>query len=381
VVETVLVSDAEAAVAAADRIGYPVALKIVSPQVIHKSDVGGVALNLVSSNEVMAAATKMREQVIRLLPQAVITGFSVQAMVQRPGAQELIVGIATDAVFGPVLLLGEGGVAVELRKDHAVALPPLNAHLAQDLIMRSRLAPLLAGYRGRPAADSEALLATLLKVSQLACDLPWLAELDINPLLVDERGVLSLDARVKLRTVPAHETNRLAIRQYPSALEERMQLAGTELLLRPIRPDDGQRLMDFYANASQADMRLRFFMVRREVPHSELARYSQIDYDREMTFVAVDGQSAMVGEARAVCDPDNLQAEFAIQVASSWQGKGLGRLLMDKLIGYLKDRGTLEVVGQCLLENKGMAALARETGFDVTRGAPPDALTLRMKLR
>ena len=385
VVATVLASDAEAAVAAANRIGYPVALKIVSPQVIHKSDVGGVALNLASSDEVMAAATKMREQVIRALPQAEITGFNVQAMVQRPGAHELIVGIATDAVFGPVLLLGEGGVAVELRKDHAVALPPLNANLAQDLITRSRLAPLLAGYRGRPAADTQALLATLLKVSQLASDLPWLAELDINPLLVDEHGVLALDARVKLRPVAADETNRLAIRPYPSVLEERVHLAGAELLLRPIRPDDGQRLMDFYANASMADMRLRFFMVRREVPHSELARYSQIDYDREMTFVALasspEGPAIMVGEARAVCDPDNLQAEFAIQVASSWQGKGLGRVLMDKLIGYLKERGTTEVVGQCLLENKGMAALARETGFTVTADAPPDALMLRMKLR
>jgi acetyltransferase len=385
VVETVLVSDAEAAVVAANRIGYPVALKIVSPQVIHKSDVGGVALNLTSPNEVMAAATKMREQVARLLPQAVVAGFSVQAMVQRPGAQELIVGIATDAVFGPVFLLGEGGVAVELRKDHAVALPPLNANLARDLITRSRLEPLLAGYRGRPAADAQALLATLLKVSQLACDLPWLAELDINPLLVDAHGVLALDARVRLRPVSADEANRLAIRPYPSALEERVQLAGAELLLRPIRPDDGQRLMDFYANASQADMRLRFFMVRREVPHSELARYSQIDYDREMTFVALasgpEGQQTMVGEARAVCDPDNLQAEFAIQVASSWQGKGLGRLLMDKLISYLKERGTAEVVGQCLLENKGMAALARQTGFNVTAGEPPDALMLRRRLR
>ena len=385
VVATVLADNAEAAVAAAKRIGYPVALKIVSPQVIHKSDVGGVALNLGSAEEVMAAATKMREQVTRVLPQAEITGFNVQAMVQRTGAHELIVGIATDAVFGPVLLLGEGGVAVELRKDHAVALPPLNANLAQDLITRSRLEPLLAGYRGRPAADSQALRATVLKVSQLACDLPWLAELDINPLLVDEHGVLALDARLKLRPVAADEASRLAIRPYPSALEERVHLAGAQLLLRPIRPDDGQRLLDFYANASMTDMRLRFFMVRREVPHSELARYSQIDYDREMTFVALasspEGHPIMVGEARAVCDPDNLQAEFAIQVASSWQGRGLGRVLMNKLIGYLKQRGTTGVVGQCLLENKGMAALARETGFTVTADAPLDALMLRMKLR
>ena len=388
-VETVQARNVEEAVAAANRIGYPVVLKIVSPQVIHKSDVGGVVLGLASAEAVRAAAVKMSEQVMRLLPQAVVLGFTVQAMVQRPGAHELIVGIATDAVFGPVLLLGEGGTAVELRKDHAVALPPLNTSLARDLVARSRLAPLLAGYRGRPAADEQALLTTLLRVSQMACDLPWLAELDINPLLVDERGVLALDARVRLRPVSAGEGSRLAIRPYPSALQEHVRLAGCELLLRPIRPEDGQRLMAFYAGASPADMRLRFFMARREVPRSELARYSQIDYDREMTFIALApqapgdrvGDHAMVAEARAVCDPDNLRAEFAIQVTSGWQGKGLGRLLLDKLTAYLRERGTAEVVGQCLLENTGMAALARQAGFEVSVEPSQDTMTMRLPLR
>jgi acetyltransferase len=384
-VETLQAGDVEAAVAAADRIGYPVALKIVSPQIIHKSDVGGVALQLASEQALRAAAASMLEQVARLQPPATVLGFTVQAMVSRPGAHELIVGIATDAVFGPVILFGEGGTAVELSKEHAVALPPLNASLARDLIARSRLQPLLAGYRGRAAADEQALLGTLLKVSQMACDLAWLAELDINPLLVDERGVLALDARIKLRPVPANERSRLAIRPYPLALEERVQLAGQALLLRPIRPEDGQRLMAFYATASPADMRLRFFMARREVPHSELARYSQIDYDREMTFIALvpqaSGEPAMVAEVRAVCDPDNLQADFAIQVASAWQGKGLGRVLLDKLVRYLRERGTVEVVGQCLTENAGMAALARQAGFEVSAGPSPDTMTLRRLLR
>ncbi len=383
-VATVKVADVDAAVAAASQIGFPVALKIISPQIVHKSDVGGVALGLASADAVRAAAVKMQQQVARLLPQAVVLGFTVQAMAERPGAHELIVGIATDAVFGPVLLLGEGGTAVELRKDHAVALPPLNASLARDLVARSRLGPLLAGYRGRPAADGAALQATLLKVSQMACDLAWLGELDINPLLVDEHGVLALDARVRLRPVPVGEVSRLAIRPYPSALEEQVALAGSHLLLRPIRPEDGQRLMDFYARATPADMRLRFFMVRREVPHSELARYSQIDYDREMTFIAqapsASGAPAMVAEVRALCDPDNLQAEFAIQVASSWQGKGLGRLLLDKMIRYLTARGTKEVLGQCLHDNKGMAALARQAGFEVSAGPSPDTLALRLLL-
>ncbi|WP_096695554.1 bifunctional acetate--CoA ligase family protein/GNAT family N-acetyltransferase [Polaromonas sp. AER18D-145] len=384
-VETVRTRDVEEAIAVANRIGYPVALKIVSPQVIHKSDVGGVALNLVSAEELRRAAEKMLRQVIGLLPQAQILGFTVQAMADRPGAHELIVGIASDPVFGPVMLLGEGGVAVELHKNHVVALPPLNTRLAQDMLAGSRLSLLLAGYRGRPPADEAALLATLLKVSQMACDLAWLAELDINPLLVDEHGVLALDARVRLRQVPAGERSRLAIRPYPLALEEHVQVKGQDVLLRPIRPEDGQRLMAFYAGASPADMRLRFFMTRREVPHSELARYSQIDYDREMTFVAMvpqaGGEPVMVGEARAVCDPDNLQAEFAIQVATDWQGRGLGRQLMDKLIRYLRERGTAEVVGQCLPENVGMAALARQTGFDVSTASAQETVAMRLSLR
>jgi acetyltransferase len=384
-VETVRTRDVEEAVAVADRIGYPVALKIISPQVIHKSDVGGVALNLVSAEELRRAAGKMRRQVIALLPQAQILGFTVQAMAERPGAHELIVGVASDPVFGPVMLLGEGGVAVELHKNHVVALPPLNTRLAQDMLAGSRLSLLLAGYRGRPPADEAALLATLLKVSQMACDLAWLAELDINPLLVDEHGVLALDARVRLRPVPSGERSRLAIRPYPQALEEHVNVKGQDVLLRPIRPEDGQRLMAFYAGASPADMRLRFFMTRREVPHSELARYSQIDYDREMTFVAMvpqaGGEPVMVAEARAVCDPDNLQAEFAIQVATDWQGRGLGRQMMDKLIRYLREHGTTEVVGQCLPENVGMAALARETGFDVSTESAQETVAMRLSLR
>lgn len=384
-VETVRTRDVEEAITVANRIGYPVALKIISPQVIHKSDVGGVALNLVSAEELRRAAGMMLRKVTGLLPQAQVLGFTVQAMAERPGAHELIVGIASDPVFGPVLLLGEGGVAVELHRNHVVALPPLNSRLAQDMLAGSRLSLLLAGYRGRPPADEAALVATLLKVSQMACDLAWLAELDINPLLVDEHGVLALDARVRLRPVPAGERSRLAIRPYPQALEEHVKVKGQDVLLRPIRPEDGQRLMAFYAGASPADMRLRFFMTRREVPHSELARYSQIDYDREMTFVAMvpqpGGALLMVGEARAVCDPDNLQAEFAIQVATDWQWRGLGRQLMDKLIRYLREHGTAEVVGQCLPENAAMAALARQAGFGLSIAEGKETVAMRLSLR
>jgi acetyltransferase len=381
---TMLASDIKQAVSCADQIGYPVALKIVSPQIIHKTDVGGVALHLQSAQAVRTAALHMCSQVIRIQPEAVITGYTVQEMAQRPSARELIVGIASDAIFGPVILLGEGGTTVELRKDHAVALPPLNANLAQNMVTQSGLQLLLASYRGHPAADMPALLDTLVKVSQMACDLPWLAELDINPLLIDSDGVLAIDARIKLRSVESGESSRLAIRPYPSALEEFIELAGSKLLLRPIRPADSQQLMIFYANATPADMRLRFFMSRRDVPHSELARYSQIDYDREMTFIALathaSGDQTMVAEVRAVCDPDNVSAEFAIQVATDWQGKGLGRRLLDKMTKYLHERGTAELVGQCLPENIGMASLARQAGFEVTLNANEAIVALRLAL-
>jgi acetyltransferase len=385
VVETRRVRNAEEAVLAAMEIGFPVALKILSPQIVHKSDVDGVALGLASAPEVRTAAVRMLERVAHVRPQAQVLGFTVQAMASRTGAHELIVGIASDAVFGPVVLFGEGGTAVELRKDRAVGLPPLNDRLARDLIARTRVGALLAGYRGRPAVDQPALVSAMLRVSQMACDLPALAELDINPLLADAQGVLALDARIRVRK-PVPGESRLAVRPYPLGLEERVSVGGRDLLVRPIRPEDGEQLAAFYAGATPSDLRLRFFMSRREVPHSELARYCQIDYEREMTFIALarpdgEGAAVMAGEARAVCDPDNERAEFAIQVASGWQRQGLGRLLLDKLVCYLRQRGTGEVVGQCLAENVGMASLARSLGFEVTPVPSDDTMAMRLDLR
>ena len=364
------VSSIEGALAAAAEIGYPVVLKVISSQIVHKSDLGGVALNLRNADELRAAEKAMRVQITRLLPQAQISGYALQSMAQRPGALELIAGIASDPVFGPVLLLGRGGTQVELSSQHTVALPPLNDNLARDMVLRSQLGPLLAGYRGQAAADVTALIDTLLKVSRMASELPELEEMDLNPLLVDAHGVLALDARVKLRTPAAGEVSRLAICPYPAELEEAVVLGGTSFLVRPIRPQDGQRLLDFYARADPADMRLRFFFTRRAVPHSEVARYSQIDYDREMTFVALatdtQGQTSIVAEASALSDPDHVTAQFAIQVASDWQGKELGHLMLSKLIAYLRSRGTRELTGLCLKENTGMAALARSLGFVVS---------------
>ena len=380
VVRTMKVQGVDAAVQAAQDIGYPVALKVVSAQILHKSDVGGVVLGLASADDVRSAATRMLQRLATERPDAVIDAFTVQAMAQRPGAHELIVGIASDPVFGPVVLFGEGGTAVELRRDRAIALPPLNDHLAHALIAKTQVARLLAGYRGKPGADLAALVGTLLRVSQMACDLPELVELDINPLLADPQGVVALDARIRVRRCTPGEPSRLAVRPYPGGLAQTVQLGAHTLQVRPIRPEDGERLKAFYAAASPEDLRLRFFSSRREVPLTELARYSQIDYDRDMTFIALDSAGVMAGEVRAVCDPDNLSAEFAIHVAGPWQGKGLGRLLLDKLIAYQRSRGTQALVGQCLEQNEGMAALARRCGFEVDVVPSADTLSLRLTL-
>jgi acetyltransferase len=384
-VTTRQVTSLDSALIAAAEIGYPVVLKVISSQILHKSDVGGVALNLRSDDELRAAEQSMRTQISRLLPHAQISGFTVQSMAQRPGALELIAGIASDAVFGPVLLLGRGGTQVELSNQFTVALPPLNDNLARDMVLRSQLGPLLAGYRGQTAVDMNALIDTLLKVSRMASELPELEEMDLNPLLVDANGVLALDARVKLRSPGAGELSRLAVSPYPVELEETVALGDTSFFVRPIRPQDGQRLLDFYTRADPADMRFRFFFTRRTVPHSEVARYSQIDYDREMTFVALStdaqGHTSIAAEASALSDPDHVTAQFAIQVASDWQGKALGHLMLKKLIAYLRSRGTRELTGLCLKENTSMVALARNLGFVVsTRSNESETLSMTLAL-
>jgi acetyltransferase len=378
VVPTVFVRNGDDVLDAAAGLGYPVALKIVAPEILHKSDVGGVALDLHSGDALRSAAVGMRQRVARTAPQAHVRGFAVEAMVHRPHARELIVGIAQDPVFGPVVLFGDGGTAVEIRRDRAVALLPLNDTLVRDLVARTRVGALLAGYRGEAGVDQPALADALLRVSQLACDVPELAELDINPLLADAQGVLALDARIRVRPLAAGEGSRLALRPYPRELQEGWLVAGHKLQVRPIRPDDGARLAQFYAEASERDLRLRFFLARREVPRSELARYCLIDYEREMSFVALDGDR-LAGEVRAMCDPDNERAEFAIQVARDWQRRGLGASLLRKLLDYLRARGTREVTGQCLRENEGMAALARHAGFEVRTGQD-DTFDFRLAL-
>jgi len=358
----------KAAATVAAQLGYPVALKILSPDISHKSDVGGVELFLDSDQAVSKAAETMLRNVAEVKPDAEVSGFTVQRMVARPGAHEVIIGATTDPIFGPVILFGQGGTAVEVIGDRSVALPPLNMNLARELIGRTRIARLLRGYRDRPRVDMDVLCLTLLQISQLLVDIPEVAELDINPLLSDEHGVLALDARIRVQAATTASTQRLAIRPYPKELEETFVLHnGRELMLRPIRPEDEPAHYRFLEHLSPQDIRFRFFGLVREVPHSQMARLTQIDYDREMAFIATapdkNGKHETLGVVRTITDPDNERAEYAIIVRSDLKGQGLGWKLLDKMIHYCRSRGTRYIVGQVLLNNKPMLKMVQEMGF------------------
>ena len=369
-VETHVAEDPKSAARYATEIGYPVVVKILSEDISHKSDVGGVALNLKTPEAVTQAAENMLALIAEKRPGAKVQGFSVQAMARRPGAHELIVGVFSDVIFGPVILFGQGGTEVEVVKDSAMALPPLNMNLAREMISRTRISRLLAGYRNRQAVDMDKLCLTLLKVSQMVIDLPEILELDINPLWSDENGVLALDARI--RVAPNENGARqLAIRPYPQQLEEQFESAGGyRMLLRPIRPEDEPRHHEFISRLTPEDIRFRFFGLVKSLPHSEMAKLTQIDYDREMAFIATGMDKKFrhqtLGVVRTVTDANNHTAEFAVVVRSDLKGEGIGRKLLSKMIEYCQARGTKVMKGEVLSMNHRMLNLASALGFSIS---------------
>ena len=381
VVPTRAAADVDEAARLAADFGRPVALKVLSPDITHKSDVGGVVLDLLGADATRQAAAAMLGRVKQAAPDARVVGFTVQPMERRPLAIETIVGIAEDKVFGPVILFGHGGTAVEAIDDKSLALPPLNLKLARELIQRTRVAKLLAGYRDRPPADIDALALTLVRVAQLAADFAEVIELDINPLLADATGVIALDARVRVRRATASGESRLAIRPYPRELEETANAAGRAVCLRPIRPEDEPALHDFFARLSPEDVRMRFLQPLKRLPQTLAARLSQIDYDREMALVAFDPSGTeMLGVVRLSADPDGARAEFAIIVRTDRQGSGLGYLLMSRILAYAWSRGIGRVFGDVLAENERMIELCRSLGGEVKRHRV-DATLLRVVFR
>ena len=375
VVPTEIVLDAAEAAAAAVRIGFPVAVKILSRQITHKSDVGGVSLDLVSEQAVVEAVRTMTGKALVQAPKARIDGFVVQPMIKRSHAVELILGAAEDPVFGPILLVGHGGVAAEVVDDKALALPPLDLVLAEDALSRTRVDRLLRGYRDRPPAARSAVGEAMVRLSQLIADVGEIAELDINPLLADAEGVLALDARIVVRKPEAGQERaaRFAIRPYPVELEAEIRHGEENLRIRPIRPQDEALLDGFVRSLSREDVRMRFFGPLRELSHEMAARLTQIDYDREMAFLLLDGDT-LLGVGRLAADPDFEQAEFALVVASDRQGRGYGALLLTHVLHYAKSRGIKRVIGHVLRENGKMLDLVKRLGFrrEAGRSGEPD---------
>ncbi len=352
-------------------------LKILSDDITHKSDVGGVQLDISTPEEAVAAARAMLQRVSRAMPKARISGFTVQPMIRRPHAHELLIGMTEDPTFGPILMFGAGGTSVEVVRDTAQALPPLDLLLAREMIARTRLRGLLEGYRDRPRADIDAIALTLTRLSALVVAHPEIREIDINPLLADEKGVIALDARVRVADERVSRRVPMAVRPYPSQWEKAEALTGLgDIVLRPIRPEDEPRYRVLLDRIEPEDKRLRFFTARPDLSLRLIARFTQIDYAREMAFVAESRPGGeLLGIARLVADPDYRRAEYAVVVASDLKGKGLGWRLMQHLIDYARAEGLQELHGLVLAENTTMLRMCAELGFRIAND--PEDTSLR----
>lgn len=360
---------------AAGRIEGKAVLKILSRDISHKSDVGGVRLGLSGAAETELAARDMLGRIARLRPEAKIDGFIVEPMVERPNAEELLAGVVQDPTFGPVVMVGQGGVAVQVLADRALGLPPLNTALARDMIARTRVSKLLAGYRDRPPANVDALAAVLVALGDLAADLPEVTELDINPLLCDAEGVIAVDARIGVKAADA-STPRLAILPYPAKLARDVEVGGEPLHIRPIRPTDAERLSEMVDLSSDKDVHLRFSGGLRHLTPDLTRRLTQIDYDRHMALIAETAAGEILGVGRLVCDPEGDAAEFALMVRSDRQMRGLGATLLQAVLDYAAEKGIARVWGEMARDNERMRDLAAHLGFTVE--AAKDASRVRM---
>ncbi len=373
----------EEAVRHANEIGYPVVLKVVAGGITHKSEVAGVLLGLRSADEVARGFAAIEDSVANRAPSARFIGVHVQAMVERPGGRELIIGIARDPNFGPVITFGMGGIGVEVFRDSAIALPPLNRFLAQEMIAATRVSRMLGEFRGRPPVKMDDLVDVLLKVSEIACELPCVEELDINPVLADDAGVIALDARVVLGNgaLSADASySHLAIHPYPKNLWRAVRLrTGDTTLLRPIRPEDAEAEQRFIRRLSARSIYLRFHAPLRELSEERLIRFTQIDYDREMAFVATDMQDDVEeihGIARYTRNPDRSSCEFGLVVEDAWHGRGLGGALMSALESCARERGLREMIGFVIADNDDMGRLMTGRGYAPHRD-PDDPTVLR----
>jgi acetyltransferase len=369
VTPTVPAANPEEAIAAARKLGYPVVLKLLSQTITHKSDAGGVLLNLGNDEAVRQGFDTIRKNLKVRLHEAGFEGVTVQPMIRDRG-HELIVGSTVDAQFGPVILFGAGGILVEILQDRALALPPLNRTLARRLIERTNIYQVLQGVRGQRSINFDDLEVLLVRFSHLLSDCPEIQEVDMNPVLAGPERVIALDARVVLcpSDLPEDKRPRLAIRPYPDHLTVPLKLDdGTEVLVRAIRPEDEPLLIEFHAGHSERTIRMRFFNMVKTLSRDSLIRLCHLDYDRALALVAEhegpDGKPHLCGVSRYFVDPETHTAEFAVVVGDAWQGHGLGWGLMKRLIEAARQRGVTRLLGLVLRENTGMLKLCADLGF------------------
>lgn len=370
VAETIFCTDADCVAEKASEIlahHRACVLKIHSDDISHKSDVGGVRLGIMSADEARETARAMAAEIARARPDARLDGWVIEPMIKRANAHELIIGMSEDATFGPTLLFGAGGTAVEVIKDTAHALPPLDRKLARDLIRQTRIHRLLEGYRNRPPADLDAIADVLVRVSVLVAELPELRELDINPLLADDKGCIALDARMRVADATASPRKTMSIRPYPAEWVTTVDVPQHgSVLVRPVRPDDEALYETFFARVTPDDMHMRFFTARPDRSHRFVAGLTQIDYAREMALVALsEGNGELLGVARLAADPDYTRAEFAVLVRSDLKGRGLGWLLMQNLVAYARDEGLGTLFGEILAANTTMITMCQKLGFEI----------------
>lgn len=391
VAKTLVARSANEALQIALELGFPVAMKVNSPDITHKTDAGGVMLNLGNALEVRTAYQDMLDNIAQNRPDAHVDGISVESMVVKPNGREIMIGVTSDPVFGPVITFGAGGTTVEVMHDRAVALPPLNSFLVKELIHSTRTAKLLEAFRHMPAVNMEALESTLLRISEMVCELPMLMEMDINPLIVDEHGVLAADARIVVgfRTPASDRYAHMAIYPYPSHLVSNWQLSdGTNVVIRPIRPEDAELEQQFMRSLSEESRYFRFMNSIQELTQTMLVRFTQLDYSREIALIAVTETHTKttghheieLGVARYSMNPDGESCEFAIVIADDMHGKGLGSKLMTALMDAARQRGLKVIQGEVLSQNAHMLSLMKKLGFSIKTSEEDDSIKIVSKL-
>lgn len=383
--QTLAAQTAMEALIEAESLGFPVVMKINSPDITHKQDVGGVQLNIANAAAAVGAFNQLIENAKRKVPDAKIIGVTVEKMYKTPNDRELMIGVIQDPVFGPTISFGAGGSLVEVMQDRAIALPPLNQCLIKNLIARTRVAKLLGEFRNQPAVNIKAIEELLLRVSEMVCELPQIQEMDINPLIVNDKEIIAVDARIVIHfDKPSTPYGHLAIHPYPSQLVSQWQLTdGTPVVVRPIRPEDAKLEQDFVRHLSRKAKYFRFMGILQELTPGMLKRTTQIDYDREMAMVAISqqkNQDCIIGIARYVTNPDFQSCEFALVVADQWQKKGIGSHLMVCLIDAAKTKNLQSMEGVIMSANVDMLALVRNLGFSIAPVQDDATLLVATKL-